>query len=483
MIKASFRAFFEVLKTLLFSFSVAEWEDKLFDSISKSKETSEIPQSQHWLTAESFRSTFQWIPWRENCSDVDEIEDNQRMVLSSDISPFLMHIPEKSAEAFDHSAAHFRSVVNFLLLLQDDLLPRTQTLDSILSPFATIALAEARTFFSEIYYWKTLLNLYIQGDEEISIPDGFDLDHYTAPGAVNLPGKQSSSEETVEPSSFYPAEILHSRKNLTQENAQKYLAFVRKVVDESVKHLPPKLASLLALIYIRFEERSTYSTEEPPKARMKAAKSLLQNEKLRNSVPLYGEMAVLEFFCSKNKTKASDILVKAANSSAVVIRKTAETKDVSDLVNENWEILAELTRMYRLLAEIQLAENRNLSLQILIALGNNLSEISLTEDAEMTSTNKQLVARRRFEKILSFLLPEDESTDDTEYLHRWDGDKSVEYLVQNTNLIIEWISAFALFLYLSSDFESTSQLLRNVLERVKGDQLGKTNRYQSAVVK
>lgn len=116
---------------------------------------------------ESCRSKWQWLRWRSKCSDVTEIDDTNRVVLGQDVSSCIVPVPKlQCISDFDRYSAYFRHLVNALVTLQEDFLPVTQTISSILNPFTSVSLTESRSLVSELFYWRKILNLYVPGEDK-----------------------------------------------------------------------------------------------------------------------------------------------------------------------------------------------------------------------------------------------------------------------------------------------------------------------------
>lgn len=167
----------------------SEFEDGYFEAIKEAND-----KSKHWLLIESCRSKLQWLPWRPKCSDIEDVEDSNRVVLGQDVSPFVIPVPVVDyVTDFDRQSAYFRHMINFLITLQEDFVPQTETVLSVLNPFTCISLTESRSLVSELYYWTKLLNMYVPEDNVkpdeaqtetkplLKTPEGFRVPDWTSP--------------------------------------------------------------------------------------------------------------------------------------------------------------------------------------------------------------------------------------------------------------------------------------------------------------
>lgn len=137
---------------------------------------------------ELWRSKLQWLHWRSKCSDATDTDDDIRIVLGQDVSPFVVTIP-KDVPELERQAAYFRHVVNFLTTIQEDFLPQTHTVSSLVNPVTSVSLTESRSFVSELFYWRKILNLYVPERESIEpsdlkslvkIPEAFRIKDWTS---------------------------------------------------------------------------------------------------------------------------------------------------------------------------------------------------------------------------------------------------------------------------------------------------------------
>lgn len=475
---------------------ITDFEDIFFEKLNETaSESRNLRPNIHWLFLESMRSKLYWLPWREETSDVEECDDVQRVVKLNEISPYLVKIPNEIFQSeFEKHATNFRFIINNILLLREDFLPKTYTLDSILPTFTSMSLTESRTLLNEIYFWKKFLNFYHDEDCSNKVPEGFRISELNSSGYFTNSGR--GSIEVTKPSvlSVFPVytENIETKKHeLLKTNQEKYLIMIRTIVEQSIEHLDTSFAVLLVQMLFRFEQKNTYASLEGHKSLMKYAKNLMKHEKLRSSCACYGEIAIIEYFGGKTD-KAIELLVKTINSSRNILHSDSD----GDLnLERDWELATDLCKLYRLLAEFYLKDKPELSIDILLALGNNFDSVSITAaaDTEQKPKKKNVVlkAKRQFENVLKWLIPfvGDGSgiTLDGEIVaiaNKLDGDKCIEFMLQKANLIVEWTTAYALYQFLSNDFDAASEIYTSVFEKLKTDNcLSRASKYNSEIVR
>jgi len=229
----------------------------------------------------------------------------------------------------------------------------------------------------------------------------------------------------------------------------------------------------------------------------------MKHEKLRSSTASHGELGLLEYISGK-RGQACDLLVKTINSTSKLLKSEAEESEDVDL-NSKWETISEVTKLYRTVAELHFREEPTVALNTLVCLGNNFDTISVqspdTEKILQPKSTSILKAKRLFESIMSMLVPLaqldeveregkdnpvkcDVESDEMSWLHKWEGEHAIEYLVQKVNLIVEWTVAYALFQYLSDGFESACEVYKRVMDRIGiPEPLSRTSQYKSLLVK
>jgi len=486
-----------------------------------------LARSSKWVSIESLRSKLYWTPWRSRTSDMDECEDSQRLILPSEISQFLVYISEEScSDAFEMEASHFRHVINYLLFLSHDFLPRTHTLESMLAPFSSISLSDSSVFFSELNYWEKLEDLYHtnpkRGNGLETIPEGFQLPEFTLPSSSSI---MISTGKKLDLDPHYPETVVLDEQKLLETNQAKYHGHIRSVVTQSLEHLSAPFASVLVQMLFRYEQKSLYGRDEEHKSVMAFAKNLMKHEKLRGSVEAYSEIGLLEYFGGKRK-KGIAFLSKTLSSCIKILKEEIGLADlledgtsVGKFLEAHWETVGGVTKLFRLIAEFHLRESRSVALNVLVALGNHFDTISIPtaatnstratpggaeEDSSQALPSKTSVlrAKRFFESVMDYLVPpvgsDREETDDGvieldgeeeapgyEGLGKWDGSNCLEFYAQKTNLIVEWTLAYSLFSYLTEDtFEAPSEIYGRVMEKLESlEPLSRSNKYSPLIIR
>lgn len=496
---------------------ISDFEEDLFDKLNeKLKEQNANLSIRHqhqpniWLNLESSRSKLYWLPWRRSCSDVEDCEDAQRVVPSSDLVKFIQPLPTglPFISDFDRQAAHFRHLLNLLMTFREDFTPHTQTIDLVMSPFLPATLTESSSLFSEIYYWRRLADLYvgINNSEPASkahhvfAPEGFKL--------VDLVSPTLTTAELLKPALFDltlkgtgPEEdqsLDRKRVEILQENDTKFMALFQNVLAEALDKLGSEFSGLLFEMWLRFEQKRTCTQQGNLKQRVKFAKGIMQqHEKLRNLVGGYRELAMLEYFGGGSTQKAAELLGKTIN----VTRKSLEITSWEQVDWEkDWRGLVDLVALYRQLAELFLEagnkENEGKAWYALQQLGNSFAEVDYEKEWKegvvegeglegcwKPQTNRLLKATRAYEKVMTMLIGTEQMEGDgaeeeeMKIWERWGGDRCIEFMLQQRNLLVEWTQSYALFQFFTKDFEAASQVYEAVLEKLKGEGLSRTDSY------
>lgn len=489
--------------------AISELEEEIVDTInSKFRDDAESKLSEKvnlWVNMESCRSKLYWLPWKSSSSDAEDCDDINRVVTASALTNFisLTSTDEQFISQFDKQALHFRHVVSFLMTLREDFIPHTQSVDSAFSPFLNLSLTESTSLFSEIYYWRRLADLYVGTDNSepesksshhVFAPEGFKIiDLVTANVSSKLlaPTLFSLSLVTQQDDVAKPVQEIQENRRLSmlEENNQKFMEMFKRVVETSIDLLEPEFASTLLEMFLRFEQKLTCGQSGSRKDSFKFAKGLLKKEKLRSCVGAYRELAMLEYFRSGDVQKAIDVLIKSIN--ATVKSSSFQDWDTVDW-EAQWKLVVDLTSLYRQLSELYLQQgnaiNDSKAYYTLVQLGNCFQALE-PESLEFDDlgrwkpkTNDLLRAAKSFDKILTMLIPtcrsgestasksEKESkvsvTDASEIYDKWNGDKCVEFLLQQRNLIAEWTCCFALFQFFCNGFDSSCQIFEQVLDGI-----------------
>ncbi|CAL8080340.1 unnamed protein product [Orchesella dallaii] len=493
--------------------TISEFEDDAFDTLneelnSQGTDNKNAQKPNIWLNVESCRSKLYWLPWRVSCSDIEDCEDAQRVVASSDIKNYICPVPTVDfISDFDRNAVHFRHIVNFLITLREDFLPHTQAVDLVCSPFLSVSLTESSSLFNEIYYWRRLADLYVGTDAEpasksqhVFAPEGFKLLDLVSPNLTTTPILRPALFDISQEAGH----LDDKRSSLLKQNDDKFMETFHCVVEKGIELLDPEFAGMLFEMFLRFEQKLTCTRSGDVKQRVKFAKGFMKQEKIRNSIGGYREMAMLEYFGGSTE-KAIELLVKTIG----ITGKTLNLQEWDQVdLDKDWKSFVDLVSLYHQLVQLYLEGNNDSKAYFtLVQLGNCFQPVetdafetdaSETDSEWKPKTNSLLKATRAFEKIMCVLIPNftctknDESETDedkkvkvvgSEVYFKYGGEKCIEFLLQQRNLIVEWTSVYALFQFFSNDFDAASRVFESVLARLSTEQLNRREGYNPDLIR
>jgi len=401
----------------------------------------------HWLSIETARSKLFWAPARTS-TDPD---DADRLVLASNISPFLISSPSDRPP----QSLMFRHIVNFLIMLQEDWSPRTHVFEALIYP---VGMTQAGSLFKEIHYWERNLALYVSGGTlsksgvQVKFPTAFRIQDSTTPNFY----------EVIEDANV-------DNNPLLVQNADKYKNIVRNIVSQGIDKLSElRFKSILAQMYIRWEQKNSFDGQVDKKG-MKFVKNLCKKEPLRNDTDLYKELAILHVF-QDNLKQGRDLATKTINSAV------SNSENSSELSEENVDSKSKLVSIYRVLAEMWICEDEKKSLRILYCMVSGFSTVDNDLSQELSPT-EILKAKKGFEDGLEL------------GMKKFKGDKKFfEGMGHENNFLIEWTTCFALFEFLRGpnrkDFSSASKIFETVLEAYPVKQgLGRSTNYDGKLLR